>query len=60
MFIVWVTWEQNRCREGLTLRQITTYLLIHDDVHFGTGFGPALKDSVKAVFFIQLAWPPKI
>jgi len=60
MFIVWVTWEQNRRWTGLTICQVTSYLLIHDDVDFDTIFSPAFKDLVKAVIFIKFAWSPKI
>ena len=60
MFIVWVTFEQNRRWTGLTLCEVTIYLLIHDDIHLDTVLSPAFKDSIEAVFLIKFAWSPEI
>jgi len=40
--------------------QVTIYLLVYDYVHFDTGFGPTLEDSVEAVILIKFTWPPEI
>ena len=36
------------------------YLFVYNYVHFNTGFGPALEDSVETIILIKFAWPPKI
>lgn len=45
---------------GSTLGQVTTYLLVHNDVHFDTSFSPALKDPIETVILVKFAWTPKI